>query len=161
MAHAGGRPTEYNSGIIDKVKEYLASCGDLVYEVKTRPLIKDGVHVGEEEYTHKKTKLPTIEGLGLYLGLSKDTIYSWEGQEGKEEFSDVIDRLRRMQADMLVNNGLTGDYSPVIAKVLLTKHGYRDAVDTDITSKGEKVESSLATAKLAQEYEDKLKANLK
>lgn len=123
------RPTEYNEDILDKVKEYMDSCGDLIYEVKTKPVIKDGVHKGDEEYSHKKTKLPTIEGLANYLGLSRETIYDWESQEEKKEFSDIIKELRQMQADMLINNGLTGDYSPVIAKVLLTKHGYREGVE--------------------------------
>jgi len=61
-----GRPTEYRKELIDRVREYLAACGDLVYEVKTRPLIKDGVHKGDEEYLHKKTKLPTISSSEVY-----------------------------------------------------------------------------------------------
>jgi len=133
------RPTDYTPEMITKVREYLATCGDIVYEVKTRPLIKDGKHCGEEEYNHKKAKIPTIEGVANYLGLNKDTIYDWEKHEDKKPFSDVINELRQIQADMLMANSLTGDYSPVIAKVLLTKHGYRDAIDTDVTTKGKEI----------------------
>ncbi len=28
-----------------------------------------------------------------------------------------------------MNNGLSGDYNPTIAKVLLTKHGYREGIE--------------------------------
>lgn len=123
------RPAEYSNEVINKTKEYLALCGDVYYEVKQKPKLKDGVHIGTEDVVVTKTKLPTIEGLAVYLGIHRDTIYDWESQEDKKEFSDIISELRQRQADMLINNGLTGDYSPVIAKVLLTKHGYREGVE--------------------------------
>lgn len=127
-----GRPTVYGDDILDKTREYIAMCEDVVYEVKTRPKIEDGVYKGEEEYSHKKTRLPTIEGLANYLGINKDTIYTWRKDDDKQVFSDLINDLLQKQADMLINNGLTGDYSQVISKVLLTKHGYREG--TDVTS---------------------------
>lgn len=141
------RPPEYRPEIVDKAKEYLALCGDVQYEVKQKPNIKNGIHSGEEDVVVKKTKLPTIEGLAVYLKIHKDTIYDWESQEDKKEFSDVISELRQTQADMLINNGLTGDYSPVIAKVLLTKHGYRDS--QEITGKDGKdlIPDEIATKK--------------
>jgi hypothetical protein len=48
-------------------------------------------------------------------------------------FSDLMTRVRNEQAERLLNNGLAGKYNPVIAKVLLTKHGYVDKVETDLT----------------------------
>lgn len=122
------RPQEYTDDIVVRAKEYIDSCSDTHYEVKKKPKIKDGVYNGEDEdVVIKKTKLPTIEGLALYLGIHRDTIYDWESQDDKSKFSDIISELRQKQADMLINNGLTGAYSPVISKVLLTKHGYRDS----------------------------------
>ena len=114
---AGGRPTEYSPATLKKAKEYLATCEDEELERGSdiRPLYKIRV------------KLPTIEGLAVYLGVSRDTIYEWENVH--EEFSDILASLRAEQADKLINNGLSGDYNPTIAKVLLTKHGYREGIE--------------------------------
>jgi hypothetical protein len=149
MAHAGGRPTEYSEEVLAKAEEYLASCEDEEVERGTdeRP-----------EYVIR-VKLPTKGGLARFLGVSRDSLYEWA--KVYPEFSDIMEALGAEQEDKLINNGLSGDYNPTIAKVLLTKHGYRDAVDTDITSKGEKLEASDPKAiALAKEYEDKLKTGI-
>ena len=118
-----GRPTEYTEDIVTRSKEYLALCEDHEIEKGNpdRPIFKT------------KVKLPTIEGLAVYLKINKTTIYEWE--KIHEEFSNVIDELRQEQADRLVNNGLSGDYNPTIAKVLLTKHGYREGIDQTTNDK--------------------------
>lgn len=142
MAHAGGRPTEYSKDILDKVQAYLKLCEDEIEEYhKTR---------GDKSDSYDRivrVKLPSIEGLAFYLKINKDTIYDW--CKIHKEFSDVIDDLRSMQADRLINSGLSGDYNPTIAKVLLTKHGYIDKQETDITTKGEKIESNPLIVDLA------------
>src|ERR1044071_2612426 len=128
MAHPGGRPPEYNDEIPIKAREYLESCEDEEYQVTK--------YEGEKSTgfeTKVRVKLPTIEGLALYLKIHKDTIYEWEKAKNEDdslkypEFSDVISELRAKQARELVNKGLSGDYNPTIAKVLLAKHGYKDA----------------------------------
>lgn len=120
-----GRPTSYTEDIVESAIEYLSLCQD---EEVTREK-KDGW------FDYKlKAKLPTIEGLARFLKIDKTTIYEWEKIHPK--FSHVISDLRSEQADRLINNGLSGDYNSTIAKVLLTKHGYRDAIDTDHTTLG-------------------------
>ncbi len=138
MKHAGGRPTSYSEDTVAKAREYIDSCED-TFVVLDRPNVKDGKHIGNEQYRKKIVKLPTIEGLALHLDVTRSTIYEWRGDETKPEFSDIIDKLMSKQANMLANNSLSGDYNPVISKVMLTKHGYTDKVETDITSKGEKI----------------------
>lgn len=118
------RPTEYNSETLTSVAKYLEICTDEVEQLVS----------GESEKFTKyenrlKVKLPSIEGLALYLGIHKDTIYAWEKLH--PEFSDVIGDLRAKQAEALINNGLSGAYNSTIAKVLLTKHGYRDQQEID------------------------------
>ena len=122
--HAGGRPTDYSEEVLIKAREYLESCQD------------------EESLDKSKlvrVKLPSIEGLAFHLGISRETIYQWEKDEDKKEFSDIIGDLRAKQGESLINKGLSGDYNSTIAKVLLTKHGYSDKQEIDHTTKGEKL----------------------
>lgn len=121
---AGGRPTEYNSEVISRAKAYLSECVDEAYQ-----LIKSDGDKTTSFENKVRVKLPTIEGLALYLKIHKDTVYAWEKEH--EEFSDVISELRQKQAEALINNGLSGDYNPTIAKVLLSKHGYKEEVKTE------------------------------
>ena len=118
-----GRPTTYSQEILDKTKEYIENCDDDEIQQTV------GMSVKGTELFKTKTivNLPTIEGLAYELKVSKNTIYEWE--KIHTEFSDVIDDLRAKQAKELVNKGLSGDYNPTIAKVLLTKHGYREGIE--------------------------------
>lgn len=98
------RPTEYSQDIIVKGEEYLNS-------------------LPPDEVVH------SIEGLALYLNIHRSTVYTWKDEEGKEEFSDIVERVLSKQSKSLVNKGLSGDFTPQIAKVMMTKHGYREGVD--------------------------------
>jgi hypothetical protein len=121
---AGGRPIEYNQGYTEKAEEYLLSCED------------EEIEKGSEDRPvySLKVKLPTKGGLAKYLGVARDTLYDWSSKY--PEFSDIMESLSAEQEDKLINNGLSGDYNPTIAKVLLTKHGYVDKQETDLTSAG-------------------------
>lgn len=127
-----GRPTSYSDEMLQKTKEYILACEE-EHEVRYRPtLTKDG-KVIDEPYIHYNPKIPTIEGLAYELKVNKTTIYEWENKF--EEFSNVIDELRNKQASQLVNKGLSGQYNSTIAKVLLTKHGYREGADLTTNDK--------------------------
>lgn len=80
---------------------------------------------------------PTIEGLALYLNVSRDTIYEWASQVGRKEFSDIVNKLRNQKSKVLQNKGAVGDFNAKIAGLLLGHEGYREKIDQDITSKGE------------------------
>lgn len=122
--HPGGRPTDFNQAIIAKTQKYIDSCKDEEY----RLIKSDGAQ--STSYENKtKVCLPTIEGLALCLDVNRDTIYQWE--KDHEEFSDILGKLRSKQAQMLIDKGLSGDYNPTIAKVLLTKHGYIEKQEVD------------------------------
>lgn len=119
-----GRPSEYSGEILTKTREYIESRVDQFEQVVSQE---------SESYTMYKERLkvqmPTIEGLAVYLKVHRDTIYQWE--KDHPEFSDILEELRATQADRLLNNGLSGNYNPTIAKVLLTKHGYTDKQEID------------------------------
>ncbi len=132
------RPTEYNKDILENTKLYIANCID--------------VGADKETGSMKKVNLPTIEGLAYYLSINRDTIYDW--CKVHKEFSDIIDDLRSKQAQELINKGLSGDYNPTIAKVLLTKHGYREGIDATSDDKpiGGITPELLAKAKAFEEW---------
>lgn len=126
-----GRPTEYSEEVLENTNKYLDSCED-----ETERLVDmENEEKGYQKYRNKlKVKLPTIEGLAYFLGVHKDTIYEW--RKVHHEFSDLIEDLLSKQADRLISNGLSGDYNPTIAKVLLSKHGYKEAQEVDQNIKG-------------------------
>ena len=117
-----GRPTDYSEEILKEARKYLEQAQDEDEQQVIGLSAK-----GTELYKNKlRVNLPTIEGLSLYLGISRETIYDWASQKEKKEFSDIIERLRAKQAESLLNKGLSGDYNSTIAKLILNKHGYRD-----------------------------------
>lgn len=127
---AGGRPLEYNENILVKAKEYLASCID-----EDKQVVKQvNTEKGYEMYDNKLVvKVPTKGGLAVHLGVARETLYAWA--EKYPEFSDIMEQLGAIQEERLINNGLSGDYNPTIAKVLLTKHGYREGIDQTTNNK--------------------------
>lgn len=123
-----GRPTEYRNEFVDEVAKYLKKCKDKVTEFhKTR---------GDKSDSYERiveVNLPTIEGFSEYIGVSKDSLYEWKSLY--QDFSDALDEIIVKQHNALVSGGLSGTYSPVIAKLLLSSnHGYKEK--SDVTSDG-------------------------
>ena len=105
-----GRLTLYNDEIVQKARDYVvgyAEFGDLV---------------------------PSIAGLACALGITRETCYAWARDENKAVFSDILGELMQRQERGLLNGGLGGDFNSSISKMMLTKHGYSDKVETDIKS---------------------------
>lgn len=102
--HAGGRPTKYKpETIFPKIEEYLSMCG------------------------REQTKLPSVEGLSLFLGVNPDTIYEWDKKY--PEFSEYIKRLAAKQKEQLIDDGMYGgkEVNASMAIFLLKAiHGLRD-----------------------------------
>lgn len=131
------RPTDYNEEILAKARAY-----------RDNPL-------PEDEVVH------SIEGLSLSMGVNRSTIYDWISQDDKKEFSDIVGEILSKQGRKLINQGLRGAFNSSISKLMLTKHGYRDAVDTDITTKGKEISNIDPRAiEIANKYEEELKGKL-
>jgi len=114
-----GRPSKYSEEMLERTEQYIESC--------------------EDDLANKIVNLPTIEGLAYELKVNKTTIYEW--RKVHEDFSNLIEDLLAKQAKALVNCGLAGTYNSTIAKVLLTKHGYREG--QDITTMDEKLSTGV------------------
>jgi hypothetical protein len=115
-----GRPSEYEEKIA-KVKEY-------------KQIFENNENVAKLDEV-----IPTIEGLACFVPMSRSTIYEWIKDEEKKEFSDIVEWLLSRQGKLTLNNGLNNKFNSSIAKLLLSKHGYVEKSETDITSKGQKV----------------------
>jgi hypothetical protein len=111
MAHAGGRPPKYTRTIVKQVHEYLDSCTDEYVKLKG------------SRAKRLQVKLPSIEGLAMYLRVAKSTIYDWK--KAYPEFSYAIEIVEVAQADRALNGGMSGMYNSRISGMLLSsKHGY-------------------------------------
>ena len=111
---AGGRPTDLDDELIKRAMIYLC----------------DGFkEVGEV--------VPTVAGLACFLGKNRSTMYEWSKRS--VEFSDILDGIAVTQENILVNNGLTGAFNAPVTKMMLTKHGYSDKIEQDVTSNGQTV----------------------
>lgn len=147
-----GRPTKYDPvETITESLNYLESCEDawekvpsIVHEQILTKQIKDeeGNETGEEEISKKETvdyvmkrtvKLPSIEGLAYFLGVTRPLIYEWK--QLYPEFLYIIEKLQTKQTRTLIDKGVSGDYNSTISKVLLAKQGYKEETSLDLSSK--------------------------
>lgn len=129
MTNLGGRPTLYSEEILEKTQSYLEECKD-----EEIPEVVGLSAKGTELYKNKlRVNLPTIQGLSSYLKVNQDTLYEWA--KVHPEFSETLANIKAEQAKRLMNSGLSGDYNPTIAKLMLSSnHGMREG--TDITTGG-------------------------
>jgi hypothetical protein len=101
--HAGGRPTKYYPEIDVKIQEYIASTG------------------------REQTKLPTVEGLAIYLDITRETVYQWA--KLYPVFSDTLKKIEILQKEQLMNDSFYGGKEVNAgAGVFLLKanHGMKD-----------------------------------
>ena len=96
------RPTKYNTALLEKAQYYL------------------------DNYEEYDDIIPSIVGLALVLGLSRETLRLWSKDEDKKAFLGILERINQKQECVLLDNGLTGKFNATITKLVLGKHGYHD-----------------------------------
>ena len=97
-----GRPSKYNAETIPKTRRYI------------------------EQYQELGDAIPSIAGLAVELGVARETIHVWSHEEGKEDFSNMLQELLATQERVLMSKGLTSEFNSNITKLVLGKHGYHD-----------------------------------
>ncbi|AUR85506.1 DNA-packaging protein, partial [Vibrio phage 1.076.O._10N.286.51.B7] len=100
-----GRPSKYDESVLTLAKDYIinyADYGDVV---------------------------PTIAGLSCEIGVCRDTVHTWAKDEDKPEFSDIVKQLMGQQERKLANGSLSNKLNPMIAKLMMSKHGYSEKQD--------------------------------
>lgn len=131
------RPTTYDKKFITKAREYLDKCKDeldivMSQEVTTAKDISQEVTLSETKTTKvwlPNIKLPSIEWLAKYIGVSRSNIYKWKDEHS--DFSDILEEILEEQAERLINMWLAGRYNWTITKLLLAKHWYIEKQEVD------------------------------
>lgn len=140
-----GRPTDYTTDedMAKKVNEYLDSKQD-DYKVIKKPYIDKEGKEREAADIVFSVQLPTHEGFALMLGVNSSTLYEWEKEH--PEFSKSLEKIKDVQRERLINQGLAENYNSTIAKLILSaNHGMAEKTSQDITSKGEQVNGLAVT----------------
>ena len=112
------RPTKYTPEMLEMARDYVDNCPDMV---------------------------PMVVGLCRHINRASSTVYDWAKEPDKKEFSDILTEISEGQHVTLVNKGLAGDFNSNITKMMLTKHGYSDKVEQDVTSGGKPLNSWVVT----------------
>ncbi len=101
---AAGRPTKYKDEYCEKALEFFAQEPFEVFK------LGDGTPLLDRhgKLVTVACRLPTKEGLAISLEVASSTLYLWI-QEHKE-FSDIIKRCEDHQKEILIQNGLMGNY---------------------------------------------------
>jgi len=68
--------------------------------------------------------IPSISGLSLYVSCSRSSLYNYANKS--EEFNDLLETVKAIQENELINKGLSGEFNATIAKLMLANHGYSD-----------------------------------
>lgn len=119
-----GRPTKYTPEMCDKVDEFLEEMEDKEVQDLVQMSSK-----GSESYKRRViVKLPTLKKFARFVGVNKDTLYEWARVH--PEFSDSLEKINEKQEEKLLESGLSGEYNPTIAKLVLSSnHGYKEKSD--------------------------------
>lgn len=85
------------------------------------------------EYKNIGDVVPSVAGLACYLNISRSTIYEWSSSNN--DFSDIVEGILSLQENKLINCSLKGEFNPTISKLMLSKHGYVDKQETELSGK--------------------------
>jgi len=119
---ATGRPTKYSAQIVKKTYEYINGTRDEFYNYQK------GFGATDTYERRVMADMPSLEGLALYLNVHRDTVHLWSTKY--KGFSDALDILLAVQKERLIKRGLSGDYNPMITKLILSaNHGMKERVD--------------------------------
>lgn len=125
----GGVPSTYRPEFATvKLAEYLEIATDQnVERVKER---KEGGKDGEiiTYVNDRQVCFPTVEGFGIFLKVSQDTIYEW--CKVHSEFAEAIKEIGRKQKQEILYKSASGQYNPLIGKLILSaNHGMHERTE--------------------------------
>jgi hypothetical protein len=104
-----GRPSDYTPEIVEKAWAY--------------------VNGGWEEVGDP---VPSVAGLACEIGIRRETCHVWAKDETKE-FSNILSAIAEKQERQLLRGGLSNVFNASITKMMMTKHGYSDAIKNEVS----------------------------
>jgi len=107
-----GRPSDYTPEIVEKAWAY-ANGG----------------------WQEAGDPVPSVAGLACEINLSRETLRLWAKDEGNEFFG-ILNKIAQEQERNLVRGGLGGDFNAAITKMMMTKHGYSDKIENEVSGPG-------------------------
>jgi len=107
-----GRPSDYTPEIVKKAWAY--------------------VNGGWEEVGDP---VPSVAGLACEINLSRETLRLWAKNEDNEFFG-ILNKIAQEQERNLVRGGLGGEFNAAITKMMMTKHGYSDKIENEVSGPG-------------------------
>lgn len=136
----GNRNTKYTPELCDKLIDFFTE--EPYDDIEIPHYGKDG----ELKWIDKKRmprKLPTLVQFAKQNNISVSVIFDWIDPKNSvyhKEFDETLKKAKELQKDWLIQNGLQGLYNSIFAKfVAINITDMVDKVETDITSKGEKI----------------------
>ena len=131
-----GRPSKYRKKFCKKFVEYF----DVPYFVEKEITKATSSGVIYKTKVQVPNQLPLIEGFARSINVDPDTIVNWTKKH--PDFLGAYRKAKGLQKEMLVHMSINGHYQQSYA-IFLSKNitDFRDRVETDVTSGGEKVES--------------------
>lgn len=134
VAVGAGRPSKLNAGLIDQAWDYVNGAWQSV------------------------NRVPSVAGLSRYLKVSRSIIYEWASKNN--EFSDILETIMSEQEMQLIDGTLGGSFNAPFAKLMMTKHGYSDKIETDVRSSDGSMtpKPAVMTTEEAAEYYRKMMA---
>jgi|GEM_PF-1269475 len=149
----GGRPSKYKSEYCEAIISF--------FNRKPFDVVKGEDENGKEIVLTDKfgnavmqpCMLPTFEGFAISIGVHRDTLNEW--LKHHDEFSDAYARAKDYQKEILIQNGLFGNYEKTFA-VFTAKNvtDMRDKHEIDNTSSDRSMSpigSSITAADLTDE----------
>lgn len=125
---------KYKEEYVEAVYDYIDSCVD----AEIKKVVRDD-DKGTTWQHRVKVNIPTIEKLALKLKVCRFTLYNWAEEYPK--FKKALEDLRAEQCNKLIQNGLSGDYNPIITKLILsTNHGMKEK--SDITTDNKEIKGN-------------------
>lgn len=111
----GGHPTTYRQSYIKMVDEYLAQCNDEYKKIVKQCNEEKGYEIYDNLLS---VNLPSMEGFSIYAKIPLRTLYSW--RDKNPEFLHATEKIKILQKERLVSNGLAGVYNSTITRLLLS-----------------------------------------
>lgn len=148
----------------DEVKEYTPTMGDGAKSTFGRPpkyseeLLEQAHDYLMGEWKSIGDYLPSLEGLASYIGVCVKTVHNWKNDVEKKQFLHICNGVMTLQARYLINNGVMGVYAQPVTKMMLSKHGYSDKVDTNHTNDGKPFDNNPVTIDTSKLSTDQLRA---